>query len=305
MGEVSAGSNSAHGVSGSPSGLYLFQGFSYPKESREASLNWRHILVLRRAASVILAQALRSAVFNDSARSGGKASNAVTSIRPLSVLGSSGPDGSDPLDSRDSSGSGVVAGLSSLGARYFARSGVPSAQLVVQRLGRGLGGSSRRRGNFRPLVSRRTGSFHQRQRALRCRKSSSLLCSTNFELHGGRVRGQFYGDCLPSQPRGHSVSGAQLHFSAHPVVGGVSSSSIGSAIHHGSQQRHSGLSIQTQSDLGVGVDPESRGFSRSTEKVARFYRPVRNLTKHQCCPFFFFSPFHDPNALGTDTLLQN
>ena len=50
---------------------YLFQGFSCPKESREASLNWRRILILRRAASVILARALRSAVFNDSARSGG------------------------------------------------------------------------------------------------------------------------------------------------------------------------------------------------------------------------------------------
>ena len=27
------------------------------------------------------------------------------------------------------------------------------------------------------------------------------------------------------------------------------------------------------------------------------------LLNHQCCPYF--SPFHDPNALGTDALLQN
>ena len=40
LGEVSADSNSADGVPGSSTGLYLFQGFSCPKESREASLNW-------------------------------------------------------------------------------------------------------------------------------------------------------------------------------------------------------------------------------------------------------------------------
>ena len=85
---------------------YLFHGFSCPKESREASLNWRRILVLRRAASVILARALRSAVFNDSVRSVGMTSDAVSSISPPSFLGSCRPDDPYPLDSRDMSGSG-------------------------------------------------------------------------------------------------------------------------------------------------------------------------------------------------------
>ena len=39
LGEVAADSNSADGLSGCSPGLYLFQGFSCPKESREASLN--------------------------------------------------------------------------------------------------------------------------------------------------------------------------------------------------------------------------------------------------------------------------
>ena len=59
LGEVSDDSNSTDGVSGSHSGLYLFQGFACPEESREASLNWRRILVLRKAASIILAGAVR------------------------------------------------------------------------------------------------------------------------------------------------------------------------------------------------------------------------------------------------------
>ena len=140
LGEVAADSNSVEGLSGSPPRLYLFQGFSCPKESREASLNWRRILVLQRAASVILARALGSSVFSDSAHSGRSASDAVSSISPPSLLGSFRPDDPYQLDSRDSSGSGVVAESRSLGTRYFARSGVPSARLVVRRLGRGLGG---------------------------------------------------------------------------------------------------------------------------------------------------------------------
>ena len=197
------------------------------------------------------------AVFNDSARSGGKASDVVTSICPSSVLGSGGPDGFDTLDSRDSSGSGVVAELSSLGARYFARSGVPSALLeqgislaqVSPQLDLWSDASDVGWGLISEEVTFGLWSCEElalsisARELLSCRESSSL-CSANFELHGGRVRGQFYSDCLPLQPRGHSISAAQLHFSAHPAVGGVSSSSIGSAIHRGSQ-RHSGFPIQT------------------------------------------------------------
>ena len=211
-----------------------FRASPFQKRVEKLLSYWRRILVLRRAASVILARALRSAVFNDSAHSGRLALDAVSSISPPSFLGSFRPDDPYQLDSRVSSGSGVVAESRSLGTRYFARPGVPSARLVVRRLGRGLGGSSRGGGHFRPLVSRGSGVIHQRQRALGCRARSSLFCSVNFELHGSRVRGQFYSDHLPSQPRGHSISAPQLHLSTHSAMGRVSSGGVGSTIHYGS-----------------------------------------------------------------------
>ena len=65
--------------------------------------------------------------------------DAVSSISPSSCLVPLRPDGPCQLDSRDSSGSGVVADSLSPGARYFVRSGVPSARLLVRRLGLGLG----------------------------------------------------------------------------------------------------------------------------------------------------------------------
>ena len=60
--EVESSSLPVRSVSGSGSGFTIFQGFSLPAESGEALVNQQRIFVLRRAASVILACALRSLV---------------------------------------------------------------------------------------------------------------------------------------------------------------------------------------------------------------------------------------------------
>ena len=117
LGEVAADSNSAHGISGGPAELHLFQGFSCPQKSREASLNLRRILVLQATAGVILAVASWSSVFNNSAHSGRKASDAVSAVCSQALLGSSRPVDSSPMDSRDSLRSRVVAQSRSIGAR--------------------------------------------------------------------------------------------------------------------------------------------------------------------------------------------
>ena len=125
------------GVSGSFPGLCLFQGL--PEQGREASLNWLRILVLGRVASVILARALRSAVFNDSARPGRASSDVVSAIGPSACLGPLQSVGSCQWDFGDSSRSGVAADSISTESRDFSRSGVPTARLVVRCLGRRLG----------------------------------------------------------------------------------------------------------------------------------------------------------------------
>ena len=108
LGEVSADSDTTDGVSGSHSGLNLFQGISCPEESREASLNWRRILVLRKTASIILAGAVRSAVFDDPARPGGTAPHEVSSAHSAEALGSYRPTCSGRMVSGNSSGSRLV-----------------------------------------------------------------------------------------------------------------------------------------------------------------------------------------------------
>ena len=88
LGEVSGDSDSADGISGSHPGLYCFQGFSCPEESREASFNWRRILVLRQSASVILAGVIRGTVLNDPTRSWGSPPHEVTPADSSASVGS-------------------------------------------------------------------------------------------------------------------------------------------------------------------------------------------------------------------------
>ena len=108
LGEVSDDSNSTDGLSGGCSELNYFQGFSCPEESREASLNWRRILVLRQTASVILARALRSAVLNDPARAR-SSSHEISLACSAETVGSCGSVTDSRVVSGDSSGSRLVA----------------------------------------------------------------------------------------------------------------------------------------------------------------------------------------------------
>ena len=57
---------------------HCFQGFSCPEQSREASLHWRRILVLRQSASVVLPGVIRGAVLNDPPCSWGSPPHEVT-----------------------------------------------------------------------------------------------------------------------------------------------------------------------------------------------------------------------------------
>ena len=141
LGEVSDDSNSTDGLSGGHSELNFFQGFSCPEESREASLNWRHILVLRQTANGILARALRSAGLNDPARARRSSSHEISPACSAETVGSCGSVTDSRVVSGDSSGSRLVARPLSFGARHLSGASVPSARIVIRRLGRGLGGS--------------------------------------------------------------------------------------------------------------------------------------------------------------------
>ena len=256
LGEVSADSNSADGLPWSAFGLNLFQGFSCPEESREASLNWQRILVLRKAACVILAGASGSTVLHDSAHSGGTIADEITPVYSPEVMGSGRSDGAGGVESRDSRRSRMVAESRSFGSGYRSRSGVPSARLVVRRLGRGLGGASGRRSSFRPVGSGGVRLLHKHQRASGYRESSSLLRFSDKGLVRGDLCGRLDSHCLSSKSRGNQISSPKCYSSAHLEVVRDSSGSFDSTIYHGSSQCARGLVISSQSGARVRMDSQ-------------------------------------------------
>ena len=287
LGEVTADSNSADGLSRSSFGFNLFQGFSCPEESREASLNWRRILVLRKAACVILAGAFRSAVVHDPARTGRKASNEISAVHASKILGSCGPDSSGRVDSGHSSRSRLVARSRTSGARRGSGSGVPSARLVVRRLGRGLGGASGRGSYFRPLGSGGVRRLHQRQGALSHRGISSLVRSTNKKLLSGDICGQRYGGDLSAESMGNTITVCEFHHSEDFTMGEVSASAGDSSIHHGASQCLSGFIVSPKSSLGLRMDAEDRSVSGAPEEVASVHRSVCHLSQSPLFSIFF------------------
>ena len=298
LGEVLGDSGSTDGLSGSHSGLNLFQGFSCPEESREASLNWRRILVLRKAASIILAGAIRSTVFNDTARSGRPTSNEVSSACSAEALGSCRSIDSGRVVSRDSPGSRLVARSRTVGARHFSGAGVPSARIVVRGLGHGLGGSSRRSCYFWPLGSRGGRIIDQCQRAPGHRESSPVVCSSTHRFFGCNFRPQLHGHCLPQEPGRHAFSSSELHRAEDSPLGGVSSSCGLPTVHHGEAQRASGCFISPEPDSGLRMNTETGGLSGSVQEVAGLDRPFCHISKSPMFDIFFTLPRSERSGNG-------
>ena len=158
---------------------------------------------------------------------------------------------------------------------------------MVRRIGRGLGGSSRGRGYFRLLVSRRVGSVDQHQRALGHRKSSSLLRSVDPGRAISHFCRQFHRDWLHSEPGGHKIPAVECHRLADSSVVGASSSGSGSTVHHGLSQRVCGFSFASESSVRFGMDPQDRGLPGAPEEVAGVLRPLCHLTQSPMLSIFF------------------
>ena len=290
LGEVSGDSDSTDGLSGSHPGLYCFQGFSCPEESREGSLNWRCILVLRQSASVILAGVIRGAVLNDPTRSWGSPPHEVTPAGSSASVGSDRSVSTGRVVTGDSRRSFLVARPRSLSTRRFSGAGVPSARVMVRRLGCGLGGSLGRAGRFRPVGSGRRRTLDQCTGALGDRESSQVVCSTSRRFLSGGLRRQFDSHVVSAEPRRDSFFFSELHRSEDSPLGGGSVGSNFPTVYYGETQCAGGRSFSPKPDLGLRVDTEAGGLLGYVQEVAGVNRPVCNISKSQMFHIFFSLP---------------
>ena len=103
----------------------IFQGFSFPAESREASLNRRRVPVLQAAARFLLAGSPWDSLLPLSSGSGWPLTHAVAPAVPTLLLRQSGRLCSDPVGRSLSSRSVMVAGSGASPGGGLAGPGVP------------------------------------------------------------------------------------------------------------------------------------------------------------------------------------
>ena len=184
----------------------------------------------------------------------------------------------------------LVARPQSVSARRFSGAGVPSARVMVRRLGRGLGGSLGRAGRFRTVGSGGCRALDQCSGALGDRESSQVVCSTSRRFLSGGLRRQFDCRVVSSEPRRDSFFVSELHRSEDSPLGGGSIGSDFPTIYYGETQCVGGRSFSPEPDLGLRVDAEAGGLQGSVQEVAGVNRPVCNISKSQVFHIFFSLP---------------
>ena len=175
--------------------------------------------------------------------------------------------------------------------------------LLVRHIQRRLGCSPRSRGHFRPLVSGRDFSFHKREGVVGCGEGSSPFSLLRQPFHGRGVCRQLHGHGLSLQCRG----------TRSPAL-----NSIAQRILRWSELHHVRLAPQfIMESHNVLADSLSRldqiQGSEWTLHVEVFLELRRQWpvmidlfatsSNHRCS--IYFLPFRDPQAMGTDTLLQS
>ena len=300
--EVTACSDSEDLLSGSPVGLGQFQGFSSPETCRKAALNWRRISILCGAACKILAGVAGSSFFTNPARSGGTAADVVVSVCASSPLGSSGSRCSGSVVSGDRTRSSVVVKSRPPRTQCFTSASVSPARLVVRRLGCRLGSSPQRPGRFRPLVSRGGSQLHQSAGA-----SGSLLCSPAFSASGsqhlgGRVCGQHDCSGLPEESGRYQVGGLESDSSRSAAVDGAPLFVAPSSVHYGRNNVLADALSRPNQILGSEWTLKLSVFHQLRKRWPVSIDPFATSLNHRCIPYF--SPFYNPNSIGTDALLQ-
>ena len=250
-----------------------------------------------------LGWSIRDAVLNDPTRSRGSPPHGVTPADSSASVGSDRSVSAGRVVTGNSRRSFLVARPRSLRARRFSGAGVPSARVMVRRLGRGLRGSLSRAGRFRPLAPEDVERSINARELLAIERAlkwfAPLLAGSSVVVFADNSTAVSY---LRNQGGTRS---SFLNSIAQRILRWAEDLSvvISPQVYYGETQCPGGRSFSAKPDLGLRVDADAGGLRGSVQEVAGFDRPVCNISDHRCS--LYFSPYHDHNALGTDVLLQN
>ena len=219
----------------------------------------------------------RPPVFPDSSRLRRNDQDEASPTLPQGPVGLSGRPVPGLLVSSLSRGSSlVVEGGSAEGGSES----LPSSsrhQLLLGRFRRGLGSPSRRTPRLGSLAPPSEGSLHQHERASSSSARPAGLRASDRGHVGSAVLRQHHHSSLSSSVGRDVFVRSELHGQGGSPLGGDSSHSSSSPVHHGVVQRHRGRLKSPQSGDRVRVDPSPGGSRSAGPQVASDDRSLRNL----------------------------
>ena len=278
-GEVPPRSFPSSSVSRGSGGLAVFPGFSIAGTRRQAAVNSQQISLLRRSSCEYLALAARHSVLSLLSRSWWPPPGEVSPAVSPPGLGSGRPVSQDSLDSSLPPGSSVVARPAPSVSRGVSGSGVSGSGLLVRRLGRGLGRSSRLSHRFRPLGCRARCSVHQRSGASGHQGGSPPLQLFSGREECGGVLRQLHSRVVSPQGGGHKVAVPRLPGSGYSQLGRVPLHQAATSVHSGVPERSGGLSLSPSPTSSYRVVSSSEGLSVYRSHVAGPNRLICHLSK--------------------------
>ena len=285
-------------VSGCRDRLNIFQGFSVAGSNLQATVNCRRISVLRLASREFMALAAGRAFFAGSPGAWRASEDEVSPALPPPFLGSVRSSDSSTSVAGLSSGPPVVAPPSSLLFRGVSLPSVSRPTLLVRRLGRGLGGSSRSSGRFGP-VGLKSGRFIYKREGTVGRPSRSSPVQVISPGHDGRrLLRQHHCSGVSPQGGGHEVSSPQLLGSGDLALDGVSLHPPGSAISSRLSECPGGRSVSASPAPSFRVVTQHGRVSIFEKTLAGPNRLICDLRQSPLFDLLLSSPRSDVSGHG-------
>ena len=275
--EVVSGSLSVHSVLGHGDPFSALYCSSHTSTSQQSHSTDRGVPINPVSSSVPLASPSRPPVFPDSSRLRRNDQDEASPTLPQGPVGLSGRPVPGLLVSSLSRGSSLVV---ESGSAEGGRESLPSSsrhQLLLGRFRRGLGSPSRRTPRLGSLAPPSEGSLYQHERASSSSARPAGLRTSDRGHVGSAVLRQHHHSSLSSSVGRDVFVRSELHGQGGSPLGGESSHSSSSPVHHGVVQRHRGRLKSPQSGDRVRVDPSPGGSRSAGPQMASDDRSVRNL----------------------------
>ena len=245
-----------------------FEGFTNLSPDSDIIISRQRVPLLREAACLSLEKVVRPSLIPDSVSARRALEDEILATVVKKIVGLSRRRGTDRMGPSGSVRPEVVVGVRSTSTRVFARGGPPGPDVLVRRLGRGLGSTPGGHLRFRPLVGGRQDSIHQPQGAQGYSSGSGPFRGSTGREDSGSLLGQFDLSSIYQETGRHHIPCPEQGGSVNSALGRATRDDFSSSVHLGSSQRVGRRAVSKEPDHRVRMDSRPGCGGQAGEEVA-------------------------------------